>query len=270
MERAVEAICSLHRETVYWPDEEERKVISEQMQKNYDFINCVGMGDGTLFPLAYAPCTPDASDYSGRKYGYSITCFIINDDKRRIRSYLAGWPGSTHDNRVFGKMRVNRHPASHFSPTEYILSDSALENCSFVVAAFKKPYLKMLPREDERFNNKLASARIIAEHTIGILNGRFPCLKRIRMRITDEKESMKKILQMIDCCIILHNLLIPEDGGDDVDEEWLDNGDISDVDDDTRVPGPRDRLYRPLPQGSRKDERRRRLQTYLELKEYCR
>ena len=89
------------------------------------------------------------------------------------------------------------------------------------------------------------------------------------MRITEEKESMKKILQMIDCCIILHNLLIPEDGGDDVDEEWLDNGDISDVDDDTRVPGPRDRFYRPIPQGIRKDECRQRLQTYLELKEYC-
>ena len=125
----------------------------------------------------------------GRKHGFSITCFIINDDKRRIRSYLAGWPGSVHDNRVFGKMKMNQSPESYFSSSEYILSDSALENCNFVVAAFKKPPLKPLPRENERFNTKLATARILVEHTIGLLKGQFPWLKRIRNRINGEKNQ---------------------------------------------------------------------------------
>ena len=81
LERAVKAICSLREKVVYWPDADERKAISSRMASEYGFPNCVGMGDGTLFPLAFAPATRDAADYSGRKYGYSITCFIINDDK---------------------------------------------------------------------------------------------------------------------------------------------------------------------------------------------
>ena len=65
------------------------------------------------------------------------------------------------------------------------------------------------------------------------------------MTVTEDKDSMKKILLLIDCCVILHNLLIPDEGYNDKDDKWLDDGDISDVDDETRVPGPKDRLYRP-------------------------
>ena len=122
----------------------------------------------------FAPSTDDAPDYSGRKHGYSLTCFIINDDRRRVRQYLAGLPGSVHDNRVFGKMKVNTSPEEHFSSTQYILSDSALENCSFVVSAFKKPPLRPMPPNNERFNTKLATARILLEHAIGLLKGKFP------------------------------------------------------------------------------------------------
>ena len=136
--RAVEAILSLRDKVVFWPDCDERRVISNRMNIKFDFPNCVGIGDGTLLPLGRIPQSIDAPDYSGRKLGHSITMFIINDDHLRIRSYLAGWPGSVHDNRVFGKMRVSKLHEEHFSPNEYMLSDSAVENCSFVVSAFKK------------------------------------------------------------------------------------------------------------------------------------
>ena len=33
------------------------------------------------------------------KNGYSITCFIINDDKIRIMTYSVGWPVSLYDNK---------------------------------------------------------------------------------------------------------------------------------------------------------------------------
>ena len=268
LERAVEAVCSLREQVVFWPDHEERKAISTRMASEYGFPNCVGMGDGTLFPLAFAPSSEDASDYSGRKYGYSITCFIINDDKRRIRSYLAGWPGSVHDNRVFGKMKVNTSSEDHFSGTQYILSDSALENCSYVVAAFKKPPLRPMPPNNERFNTKLARARIISEHVIGLLKGRFPWLRSIRNLVTDDKESMMRILKLIDCCVILHNLMVPDEAPEEI-EWYFDDGYTSDVDDESRAPRFDEELYRTIPKGSAKDERRRRLQTWMEYTEYC-
>ena len=89
-DRVATAICSLRKGVVFWPDQEERKDIASRMRSKFDFPYCVGVGDGTLFPLAYAPSTTDAPDYSGRKHRYSITCFIINDNRRRIRAYQAG------------------------------------------------------------------------------------------------------------------------------------------------------------------------------------
>lgn len=174
MKRDVTTIRSLKDSVVSWLDEAERREISQCMNTKYDFPNCVGVGNGTLFPLAFAPSTSDAPDYSRWKYGYNLTCFIINDDKRRIRQYLDGWSGSVHDNRVLGKMKVNLTPVSHFTGTEYILSESALENCSFVVAAYRKPPNHPMPPLNKRFNTKLAYARILADHTIGMLKGCFP------------------------------------------------------------------------------------------------
>jgi hypothetical protein len=72
-------------EFIKWSDATERLVISEAIQKEFDFPRCVGIANGTLFPLAFEPQTLDAPDYSGRKYGYSLTTMIVCDNKRWIR-----------------------------------------------------------------------------------------------------------------------------------------------------------------------------------------
>ena len=125
-----------------------------------------------------------------------------------------------------------------------------------------------MPLNNERFNTKLARAWIFLEHVIALLKGRFLWLRSIRNKVTSDKESMKQIVKLIDCCVILHNLLIPEEAPEDLDW-YFDDGYTSDVDDSSRAPGLGDQLYRPIPPGSRKDERRRRLQTYMEYKEFC-
>ena len=67
-DRVAEALCSLRKSAVFWPDTEEREEIASRMKKKFNFSKCVGMGDGTLFPLQCSPSTDDAYDYSGRKY----------------------------------------------------------------------------------------------------------------------------------------------------------------------------------------------------------
>ena len=124
--------------------------------------------------MDFASQSSDSGDYSGRKYKYSITCFIMNDDQKRIRSYLAGWPGSVHDNRVFKKTDVFKHPETYFSPGQYMLTDSAVDNSDYLISAFRKPRLQVMPVMNKQFNTKLARVRISSEHTIGILKGRFP------------------------------------------------------------------------------------------------
>ena len=80
-DRVVEAINSLSSKYILWPDKEERRKISDEINKFYRLPNCVFVVDGTLFPLAFEPETEDAPDYSGRKYGYSLNTLIFCDNK---------------------------------------------------------------------------------------------------------------------------------------------------------------------------------------------
>ena len=171
-ERVTKALRSLSDEYIQWPDAEERLVIAREIQKMYNFPHCVAIADGTLFPLAFEPHTLDAPDYSGRKYGYSLSTLIICDHKRRIRHYLAGFPGSAHDNRIWKATKMYSDPKSYFLERQYCVGDSAFENDWFMVSAFKKPKDRSIPEQHVKFNEKLARMQIISEHCIGILKGR--------------------------------------------------------------------------------------------------
>jgi DDE superfamily endonuclease len=124
-----------------------------------------------------------------------------------------------------------------------------------MVSSYKCPKGMELQRPQELFNAALAKPRISAEHTIGMLKGRFPWLRSIRMRITENKKSLKKILQYIDVCVILHNMLIRQK--DPVCPEWLNSMDLQDPLDDYVE------LNAPVPRHSAKGSRRQQLTNYI-------
>ena len=57
----------LRNKAITWPDEEERKEIAVEIQREFQFPNCVGFMDGTLLFFAQKPAIHDAPDYSGRQ-----------------------------------------------------------------------------------------------------------------------------------------------------------------------------------------------------------
>jgi hypothetical protein len=253
-----------------WPDQNERAKISSEIKEKFDFPHCVGIADGTLFPLACEPETEDAPDYSGRKYGYSLSTMVICDHNRRIRHYLAGFPGSAHDNRIFKATIQSLSPEEHFDKMQYLIGDSAFENKWFMVSAFKKPRGTVLPPKHEKFNSKLSSLRIVSEHCIGMLKGRFPWLRSIRMKIKathgDKRgiKSLKRMLKLLEATVALHNMLI------EIKElekrEWIDEDDASNIDNPDRAPtlSPTDIINQGIHGQSPKDERRTRLMHYFE------
>jgi hypothetical protein len=95
-----------------------------------------------------------------------------------------------------------------------------------------------------------------------MLKGRFPWLRSIRVMITEEKRSLKYILDLL--TVILHNLLI--DLKEQDKKEWIDDDDFSEVDDSDRVPtlSPMDVINQSIGNNAAKDERRRRLCYYFE------
>ena len=263
-ERVVEALVSLRDKYITWPDEDERKEIAERIERLFLFPNCVGLMDGTLCELALRPRAHDASDYHGRKYAYSLTIMVINDDRRRIRAYLAGYPGSAHDNRVWKAMPQSQSPEKYFTSLEYVLCDTAFEPSDHAIPSYKCLTGFVQDRDEELFNTALGSPRVISEHTMGIWKGRFPWLRKIRMIITDDPDSLYRILWYIDATVILHNMLI-EFGGEKPASDWNVDADMSDADDATRLPEERV-LGLPIPGGAPKGTRREQLKNLIREK----
>ena len=104
--RVQKAIFSLKNEYVYWPDKEERSKLAELNRVKYQCPNAILTADGVLIELASEPQCADSADSHGWKLQWSITMFIIGDDNCKIRYHLTGFPGSSHDNRVWKWSRI--------------------------------------------------------------------------------------------------------------------------------------------------------------------
>ena len=91
------------------------------------------------------------------------------------------------------------------------------------------PPFKSLPGQNlsnnkTAFNTLLAKPRVKSEHCIGILKGRFPFFKGMRMRLGN-KTDMKRIIDHVRAGVVLHNFLI----SDEIDADWIAVDDEEDV-----------------------------------------
>jgi len=135
---------------IKWPSIEERRNISGRIRKAHGFVNCIGLIDGTLFPLAFAP------DYYTRKGDYAIKGLVICYDAARITWIEVGWPGSVHDNQVWSNSEIYLGRDKYFDQKEYLLGDSAFSTSALMVPAFKKGHNSSRSEEKRFFNTKLA------------------------------------------------------------------------------------------------------------------
>ena len=81
--QASSAILKLQKKVISWPEDEEWKRISARIIKAHGFVNCVGLIDGTLLPLAFAQ-TLNSEDYFTRKGNYGVKGLIICNDTSKI------------------------------------------------------------------------------------------------------------------------------------------------------------------------------------------
>jgi DDE superfamily endonuclease len=214
---ALLALLSIEHRTYYWPNSDERKQISNRIRDSYLFPNCVGLIDGTLLPLATRPLL-HGENYLSRKRYYAIVMLVVCDDQSRILYYHVGWPGSVHDNRVWRTCNLFKNCETMFSPREYLLGDSAFTASDIMVPPFKSSAGKELHGNYAAFNTLLAKPRVKSEHCIGLLKGRFPFLRGIRM-LLGNKEHMARIIDHVRGAVILHNFMI----GQPYEDDWIDS-----------------------------------------------
>ena len=134
--------------------------------------NCIGLIDGTLFPLAFAPMV-NGEDYYTRKGDYAIKGLVICDNTARITWVEMGWPGSVHDNRFWANSEIYLNTDMYFDQKEYLLGYSEFSASAVMIPAFKKGHNSNLSEEKRFFYPKLAKVRIKSEKCIGLLKAWF-------------------------------------------------------------------------------------------------
>ncbi|OWY91854.1 LOW QUALITY PROTEIN: hypothetical protein PHMEG_00039395, partial [Phytophthora megakarya] len=164
-------------------------------------------------------------------------------EKIIFQGKLAGQEASTII--VYG-LQARYNPDTFFAHNQYLLGDSAFQPSPNMIPAFKKSPRSELDAHRKYFNTKLAKARIKTEHCIGLAKTRFQYLRGIRIKLSGKK-SMKRLIRLVTCAFILHNLLIFEPIPDKWKKDIIENGNGLDADDELNL---------PIGRSGRGDERR--------------
>lgn len=184
--RVVIALLSLHDKYVRPPTTAEREA-SKRFSENK---TCRGWRngflsvDGTGIGVFQKPGHYGGAYYSGKDGSYSLnlqvsmhlvlTCFVnlmtflklINlVHNVRIVDYALGHTGSAHNSAAFASTRYYEEHDTLLEPGEWIWADSAYPVTPWCVPPFKKPSGGQLDQEQRRFNYRLSSIRVRAEHT---------------------------------------------------------------------------------------------------------
>jgi hypothetical protein len=178
--------------------------IATRFEQRFGLKKAVGIVDGTPVVLSQKPAV-DGEVFFNRKGSYAMNIQLVVDDKKRIRFYQIGWPGSVADTTVFDKSNLVKHHDKFFSEDEYILADAGYALKPYVIVPFKQPAAS-LPH-NRIFNELFSSCRCLIEHANGIWKNRWASLKGVRTQIRS-KADFKVINTHILICIILHNILI--------------------------------------------------------------
>lgn len=137
IEQGLTAFSHMYDDVVFWPTNDEKKEIANCFYINYDLPHCIGIIDGTLFPLQVKP-TFQGEKFFTHKGGYANHSLIICDDQCRIRGMTVRFPGSVHDNRVWTCSKYFLNQATYFNHSEYLIGDSTFKPSGMMVPSFKK------------------------------------------------------------------------------------------------------------------------------------
>lgn len=202
-ERVLHALLKHRQNFIKWPDVEERGRISMRMARDHGLPGAVAICDGTPVVLCQRPGI-DGEVYWTRKSHYAFNCQLYCDDRKLIRYYQLGWPGTVYDANVFSKSRIAMYPHRYLSECQFIIGDAGYALMWFFCTPFRHP-AAALPMNFV-FNTLFSSARCMIEHVNGILKNRFGSLKGIRIQIK-KKIDIKKVNDHVIACIMLHNML---------------------------------------------------------------
>ena len=131
-----------------------------------------------------------------------------------IVDYSIGHTSSIHNSWAFWSTCTCKEHECIFGPDEWMWADPAYPSETWSVLPFKKPAKCELSPDQKTFNYHLSKICICVEHAIGLLKGRFQSLFELQIQIYMHKKHLWAVM-WIQCCIILHNLVLQIEAGKD-------------------------------------------------------
>ena len=192
------AVCDIAPRLLVWPSHDQQEEISRNVEMSTRIPNCVGFIDGSHIRLQSAP--GGDKDYTNRKGYHSMQVQVVVDDKMIITDCYVGWPGSSHDARVFSNspIRDAMENGNILAANKYVFGDSAYPLSSYILVPFRDN--GHLTAGQRHFNRLLSSGRQAVERAFGLIKGRFRQLRNI------ESTNVPHICQLITAGCVLHNL----------------------------------------------------------------
>jgi len=207
--RFSEALLSVERRFLRWPDKSRRVRLRNYGLSEFGFSGYIGNLDGTHFYLCQAPvyeCYPECYYDTMHSGGYGYNVLLISDHTGSIIHYMLGWPGSVHDATIQLKSSLMTSKASKaFSPGEYVFGDCGFARTQTCVCPYKEPAAS-LPI-NARFNHAMRQGRCRIEHVNAVLKARFKSLKSIPILICNPQDHHRANV-WIRTCLVLHNILL--------------------------------------------------------------
>lgn len=199
--RFMDAIASLERDFLFWPDERERKEISARIEQSTGFPSCIGVVDGLLIPFTCKPAWNPDKFYKKDTGEFGLNSMIVCDDQKFIRYCCTSSFGDTTDAQVYAESDIT---PSFFSSDEYLVSDAQYTPSKEIVPAYEG---EDLDGENIKFNQLHEKLRARVDECIETLKSRFQCLKAHRTLIRDAT-THEQVLPYLKTTCILHNFLL--------------------------------------------------------------
>ena len=202
------------------PQGEQFRNVTDGFYNKFGLIQCGGAIDGTHIPIL-AP-KDHHTDYFNRKGWHSVVVQGVIDHNYMFMDINSGWPGSVHDARIFSHSGIYEKGMNKTLFPDYTEDVGGIQVPIYLIADPAYPLLpwvmKPYPRngytaEEEYFNYRLSSARMVVENAFGRLKGRWRCL------LKRHDGDIKYLNNTISACVTLHNIC--ERHKERFDEQWL-------------------------------------------------
>lgn len=207
--RTALAIITTFKDVVKWPDQSRRHEIATRLRRDYGIPGCVGFIDGSHIPLHKCPSftiEKNASFFS-RKQRYGLLILAACDHAKRFTYLQTGHYASASDFRAQRSSSLHKDPHLHFSTDEFVLGDSGFFCSLNVIPMYRRRPHQPLEEDQQRFNDKVAMARVKIEHAFGVLKQRWLMLNGMNLTLKTD-DDINLAFAFVRAAVILHNLFL--------------------------------------------------------------